>query len=351
MALKGGRRSRFIPPFCVAVIFSLSAILFYSSKLDVSADAPPPINDDIIITTNLASFSTKDTDKKQARRRSVMLSKLKGGMSALSVPSYIAMITVNGELICGGTLFNASHVLTAGHCCVNPRVRATSEMQVSLGLYNVLDLHSKGNRRHRVKACHFYAPNFINRTRSIYALNQELFNKNGYDIALLELSDPQANQDVSPVKLFESLRESPAFQRECLVIGYGRHGVGGGGDAFLEDTYVPVKTVHVPLRSPSVCNIAFGKPIPSNTLCAGSQGHDACTGDSGGPLFCEGQDDGIPRQVGIVSYGKPCESRDEGLSVYTDVRGFMQDLKNTPPTYTFVDHQTFLLDISTYTKT
>ena len=39
-------------------------------------------------------------------------------------------------------------------------------------------------------------------------------------------------------------------------------------------------------------------------ICAGAGGQDACSGDAGGPLTCDGDDDIV--HCGIVSWGYGC---------------------------------------------
>ena len=51
-------------------------------------------------------------------------------------------------------------------------------------------------------------------------------------------------------------------------------------------------------------------------LCAGEEGKDACSGDSGSPLTCEGV------FCGIVSWGEGCAEA-EYPGVYTEVAYFV----------------------------
>ncbi|AIC32449.1 protein ORF94 [Cyprinid herpesvirus 3] len=266
-------------------------------------------------------------------------SKLMGGMVAIAVPPYLGVVSDNLGLFCGATLYNATHALTAGHCCINGRTQKLDSVVVAFGLFSITELYQPGVVRHKVVACHFYAPDFMARARRILADPiAELFNWNGYDVALMELDRPAAPSK-KPVELFE--RGEHEGEEECLVAGYGLRGypvVLGANMAELEH---PVKTIHVPLVDKFRCDRDMPERTPPFTVCAGSFDHDVCLGDSGGPLMCESSRDHRPRQLGIVSYGRPCVRGRNGLSVYTDVRAY--NLKE--PTYTVRDMQSFLLDV------
>ncbi|AKC02040.1 hypothetical protein [Crucian carp herpesvirus] len=295
---------------------------------------PPPQQ-----TTTTTTTSTTATEAEAVPRRSDGVDKIMGGMTAIAIPPYMGMITSNANVLCGGTLFNSTHVLTAAHCCINGMVRTFDKLEVTFGLYSVKRLFEQGVVRYRVKACHFYAPDFLQYVKKVLLESpvDQLFNYHGWDITLMELHEPVLYRE--PVKLF---KPTEAHGRgECLVAGYGSRGYldDRGGDYGI-----PLKTVHVPLVDKATCDGEFTVGSPPNTLCAGSLDHDACNGDSGGPLMCESpNDDFTPKQLGIVSYGKPCRLGKLGISVYTDIRPYLTDLYHNQPTYTVYDLNKFFL--------
>ena len=70
-----------------------------------------------------------------------------------------------------------------------------------------------------------------------------------------------------------------------------------------------IYSAEVPLVNQKRCQVAYMRdaPITPRMICAGfydQGGKDACQGDSGGPLVSFSNDDGTPRLVGIVSFGK-----------------------------------------------
>ena len=73
-----------------------------------------------------------------------------------------------------------------------------------------------------------------------------------------------------------------------------------------------LRAVTVPILSNAQCEQMLGWGwLYSTQLCAGyaDGGFDACTGDSGGPLFlppADGAADGRPTLVGVVSWGFGC---------------------------------------------
>ena len=57
-------------------------------------------------------------------------------------------------------------------------------------------------------------------------------------------------------------------------------------------------------------NENYHNQITENMLCAKDNGEDSCQGDSGGPLVILGNDPSQDVQVGVVSWGIGCASRD-----------------------------------------
>lgn len=81
-----------------------------------------------------------------------------------------------------------------------------------------------------------------------------------------------------------------------------------------------------------VLSAEMADPLTDNMICAGTADgiRDACSGDSGGPLFTTG---GTPTQVGIVSWGEgpydgdaPCGHKD-AYGVYTRVANYLDWIK------------------------
>ena len=85
----------------------------------------------------------------------------------------------------------------------------------------------------------------------------------------------------------------------ALVTGWGRLESRGSQPDILQEVEVETMTNRACARSHG------DHKITNNMICAGSQGRDACWGDSGGPLAVMGQD-GSFRQIGVVSWGNGC---------------------------------------------
>uniref|UniRef100_A0A3B4EF15 trypsin n=1 Tax=Pygocentrus nattereri TaxID=42514 RepID=A0A3B4EF15_PYGNA len=73
---------------------------------------------------------------------------------------------------------------------------------------------------------------------------------------------------------------------------------------FLSKANYPstLRCLDVPILSDSTCTSCYPGEITSNMFCAGflAGGKDSCQADSGGPIMCDGV------QQGIVSWGDGC---------------------------------------------
>ena len=87
---------------------------------------------------------------------------------------------------------------------------------------------------------------------------------------------------------------------------------GGKLSQFLMEVDVPLVE-----REKCIALLAPDLSVPADGLCAGEVGKDACTFDSGGPLFRRGAG-AEAVQFGIVSFGSGCGRRDKP-GVYTRV--------------------------------
>ena len=137
-----------------------------------------------------------------------------------------------------------------------------------------------------------------------------------FDIALLKLAEPLDLSIYTPICLPE--RNSTFVGSTAWVYGWGtirnpegfrsesgsESGCGSGsGSADLKGSRTLQETT-VEVISNEECNKTQHWPgILPSMLCAWTQGQDACTGDSGGPLSVEGKD-GRHVLIGAVSFGE-----------------------------------------------
>ena len=203
---------------------------------------------------------------------------------------FMASIMYNEHHYCGGTVWNAKHILTAAHCMFfeNGTSIPSSEIQVYLGHVDIATIQ---------KSYLFSVKDLI---------VHEKYKKvtNGYDIGIIRLSRAidfnDANHGVKCVcqPVTEVLDIIPD---ECWVLGWG--------ETEAQTIAERLHEVKIPLRDEDYCSKTILKFNSDIQLCAGfDKGEkDACQGDSGGPLMCAiTTGPYIYQQVGVVSFGKGC---------------------------------------------
>ncbi len=213
--------------------------------------------------------------------------------------SFVAALNIKQggkTFFCGGSLIDASHVLTAAHCVVdNGAAVSAADVRVIVGR-TVLSSNKGQERRASRVAVH---PRF----------NGDTF---AYDAAVLELNRPITN--IQPIALAQPKTGANKPGSKATVAGYGASFEGANG---VEDR---LREAQVPLVSDKECAQDYENFMlpfkPKIELCAGKKGVDACQGDSGGPLFRAVN--GKIRQIGIVSFGKGC-ARAKLPGVYTQI--------------------------------
>ena len=210
-----------------------------------------------------------------------------GTESAPEARPYQVSLQSGGEHYCGGTIVDATTIITAAHCLEGETAAGT---QIRAG---VTDLNSNDGQTVQVASIISH-PSYAN---------------NGLaDIAVLKLATPlELGNGVTAIPL--ATEAEVAGATTGTVSGWGAVSETGDGSTSLLEAQVP-------LVGDASCNSSLGTDGPTE-LCAGGTGTDSCYGDSGGPLVVNS--DRGPVLAGVTSWGEECGGATPG--VYADVPG------------------------------
>ncbi|XP_040596357.1 trypsin V-A-like [Mesocricetus auratus] len=232
-----------------------------------------------------ASFLTEENDDR-----------IVGGYTCQkhSVPYQVSLNA--GSHVCGGSLITDHWVLSAAHC-YHPR------LQVRLGEHNIYEIEG--------------SEQFIDAAKIIPHPDYDKWNTDN-DVMLIKLKSPATlNSQVSTIPLPKSC---PSAGSECLVSGWGFLKSGG------KSSQIPslLQCLDAPVLSESACHKAYSHLVTNNMFCLGflEGGKDSCQYDSGGPVVCDGQ------LQGIVSWGDGCASKGKP-GVYAKVCNYLNWIHQT----------------------
>ncbi|XP_014244364.1 trypsin 3A1-like [Cimex lectularius] len=151
---------------------------------------------------------------------------------------------------------------------------------------------------------------------SLFILNRALATTPGYIRTI-----PLYSSDIA--KIGDFLLSVEKHGTPCQAVGWGYQNVSGNGIYVNKSTLL--KAIKVRLIAKRECK-AILCTDPSkycildkrNLLCGIGHGGDTCSGDSGGPLICQGY------LAGITSWGPECGEYGKTPTIYASVDGLMQ---------------------------
>ncbi|GGB01120.1 S1 family peptidase [Agarivorans gilvus] len=225
-----------------------------------------------------------------------------GGQDASQNYPWMAQVFV-GDHRCGGVLIGSSWVLTAAHCTYDETSESkhlpVAQVSVVLGVYSMV---GPDDSRALAVSEIYQHPNYVEPGQA--GIDYD------YDISLLRLATPQ--EIAPPILNANGVSSAVNYGAFMRLIGFGRT-----NNDPLNPEYPPVlQQANLSLYQPELCANAWSSDkLSEQMFCAFGTDADACSGDSGGPVFIS-EGDGY-RLLGLVSWGNlSCQG---SPGVYADV--------------------------------
>jgi secreted trypsin-like serine protease len=203
-----------------------------------------------------------------------------GGVASdiTAVPWQVAVMNSAFSQYCGGSILNASWVLTANHCTVSVGDK------IGAGGSKLSTLRTQGQIRTVAQVISF--PGFSGP-------------ETGKDATLLRLDSPLDLSGPSAKGIdFATEADAATFAPGSVATTSGWGSLASSG-TFPDQ----LQRVDVDIATSAQIQAAYGN-VSSDQIGAARAGKDSCQGDSGGPLVVRRA--GVPVLVGIVSYGNGC---------------------------------------------
>jgi secreted trypsin-like serine protease len=240
---------------------------------------------------------------------------------------YPHVVLVFTNLKCTGTILDAYHVLTAGHCVLKSRKRTTKDsanwtsatetdlviFDISFAMRAVVNTLSSASPLPQEARMYTGAAALVH-TQYDEEATASCFN--GYDIAVIRLTRPiRFNRNVLPTCLSAPDDLLPAT---CEVVGYG------STDNSREKTHNRLMTASdTDWQEEEACRDDASYTLcPWTVLCSriGQNGQSACRGDSGGPIYCYPVGSTFLKQFGTVQSGNSVCGEQGTYVTITNVR-------------------------------
>ncbi|XP_037384509.1 coagulation factor VII [Talpa occidentalis] len=210
-----------------------------------------------------------------------------------------AVLMLNGQLLCGGTLVDARWVVSAAHCF--DRIRNWENLTVVLGEHDLSQ--EDGDEQ-------------VRRVAQVVVPDKYVPGRTDHDLALLRLRRPVA---LTPLVVPLCLPERAFSERTLALVRFSA--VSGWGQLLDRGATAHVlMAIHVPRLMTQDCleQSRSRAALTGNMFCAGylDGSKDACKGDSGGPHATPYR--GTWYLTGVVSWGEGCAAAGH-LGVYTRV--------------------------------
>lgn len=241
-------------------------------------------------------------------------------------PWMTVILEQNNKFIGGGALISNDWILTAAHK-VQQYISRPQSLKIRIGDFDVSRADENPQFPHVEVA-----------VQQIIIHPQFDPSKLSNDVALLRLSRPVDRRNSPHIERVCLPDQGQTFSpQRCWVTGWGEESFQGGNVGSTGGG--KLNKVDVPIWDPFVCQERLreaGRDRPSigpnynldmtSWLCAGGEpGKDACSGDGGAPLVCEGSD-GRFAVVGLVAWGLGCGQQNVP-GVYVNVPSYVSFIR------------------------